>query len=293
MSRGARTSARLRRESHHIKRAVRRNYRGEIVMRRIFGTTYHAAIGILLVVLGSAPAAAAEFTDAQKAEIERIVGEYIAKNPEFIADYLRENPEILIEVSEILRARQIALEEEAKAFALSAYRDQIERHPMTPVSGNAKGDVTLVEFFDYNCGYCKRVFSYIPGLIKEDPNLRVVWKEFPILGPVSRYAATAAMAADRQGKYSEFHNAVMGGGRLVSQDQVLAIAERIGLDMERLRQDMADPAIEAYLDETIELAGALGINGTPGFVVGGQVIAGAVSKEAMLQAIDLARKNGG
>ncbi len=261
-------------------------------MRRFFGTGHKAITGVLLFLLSTAPAAAQAFSDAQKAEIERIVGEYIAENPEFIADYLRQNPEILIEVSNILRARQLALEEEAKALTLQAHRDQIERHPMTPVSGNVDGDVTLVEFFDYNCGYCKRVFAYMPDLSKEDPNLRVVWKEFPILGPVSRYAAKAAMAADRQGKYMEFHTALMGGGRLVSEAQVLKTAEKVGLDTAQLQRDMEDPAIEAYLDETIELAGALGINGTPGFVIGDQVIAGAISKEAMEQAIDLARKNG-
>lgn len=261
-------------------------------MRRIFGTSYSAVIGVLVVLLSAAPAAADGFTDAQKAEIEKIVGEYIAKNPDFIADYLRQNPDILIEVSNILRARQIAQDEEAKAFALSSYREQIERHPMTPASGNANGDVTVVEFFDYNCGYCKRVFSYVPDLVKEDPNLRMVWKEFPILGPVSRFAAKVAMAADRQGKYSEFHNAAMGGGRLVSEAQVLKIAENVGVDSKQLMKDLEDPAIEAYLDETIQLAGSLGINGTPGFIVGDQVIAGAISKEAMRQAIDLARKNG-
>lgn len=261
-------------------------------MRRIFSTSYRAGIGILVFLLGAVPAVADGFTDAQKAEIEKIVGEYIANNPQFIADYLRQNPEILIEISNILRSRQIAQEEESKALALSTYREQIERHPMTPVSGNADGDVTLVEFFDYNCGYCKRVFTYVPDLAKQDPKLRVVWKEFPILGPVSRYAAKAAMAADRQGKYIELHSALMGGARLVSEEQVLKIAEKVGLDTRQLQQDMQDPAIDAYLDETIQLAGALGINGTPGFVVGNQVIAGAISKEAMLQAIDLARKNG-
>jgi len=163
---------------------------------------------------------------------------------------------------------------------------------MTPVSGNAEGDVTLVEFFDYNCGYCRRVFTYVPDLTKQDPNLRMVWKEFPILGPVSRYAAKAAMAADRQGKYLELHRALMSGARLVSEDQVLKTAEKVGLDITQLRKDMEDPAIEAYIEETIRLASALGINGTPGFVVGDQVIAGAISKEAMKQAIDLARKNG-
>ena len=225
-------------------------------------------------------------------EIEKIVGDFIAKNPEFIADYLRQNPEILIEVSDILRAKQAAQEQEAKSYALTAHREQIERHPMTPVSGNADGDVTLVEFFDYNCGYCKRVFAYMKDIEKDDPNLRIVWKEFPILGPISRYAALAAMAADRQGKYVEFHQALMSGGRLVSEDQVLKIAEKTGLDVERLKQDIQDPAIAAYIDETIQLASALGITGTPGFVVGDEVIAGAISEADMKQVIQFTRQNG-
>ena len=162
---------------------------------------------------------------------------------------------------------------------------------MTPVTGNIDGDVTLVEFFDYNCGYCKRVFAYMNDIEKDDPNLRIVWKEFPILGPISRYAAQAAMAADRQGKYMEFHRALMSGARLVSEEQVLKIADETGLDVERLQQDMQDPAITAYIDETIELAATLGINGTPGFILGDEVIAGAISEADMKRLIELARQN--
>lgn len=262
-------------------------------MRRIFDGGFKTAIfGVLIVLLGFGPAAAAEFTDAQKAEIEKIVGEYIEKNPEFIADYLRRNPEILIELSDILRARQIAQEQEAKSYTLKAHRDKIERHPMTPVTGNPEGDVTLVEFFDYNCPYCKKAFKDVAALEGEDPDLRIVWKEFPILGPVSRYAARVAMAADRQGKYMAFHTAAMTGARLASEEQVLKIAEEAGLNIEQLRKDMQDPAIEAYLDETIQLANALGINGTPAFVVGNEVISGAISKADMKNVIQFTRKNG-
>ncbi|MDH3230953.1 MAG: DsbA family protein [Alphaproteobacteria bacterium] len=261
-------------------------------MRRIFGTGHAAVIGVLVFLLGAAPVSAEAFTDAQKGEIEKIVGEFIAKNPEFIADYLRQNPEILLEVSDILRAKQAAQQDEAKAYALNAHREKIERHPMTPVTGNAEGDVTLVEFFDYNCGYCKRVFAYMNNIEKDDPNLRIVWKEFPILGPVSRFAAQAAMAADRQGKYIEFHRALMSGARLVSEEQVLKVAGKTGLDVERLKTDMQDPVISAYIDETLQLANALGITGTPGFVVGDEVIAGAISEGEMKRVIQFTRQNG-
>ena len=261
-------------------------------MRRIFGTSHKAVIGILVFLFGAVPVSAGTFSDAQKAEIEKIVGEFIAENPEFIADYLRQNPEILLEVSDILRAKQAALQQEVGALALNAHREQIERHPMTPVTGNADGDVTLVEFFDYNCGYCKRVFAYMKDIERDDPNLRIVWKEFPILGPVSRFAAQAAMAADRQGKYIEFHRAMMSGGRLVSEDQVLKIAAKTGLDVERLKRDMQDPAISAYIDETLQLANTLGITGTPGFVVGDEIIAGAISEDEMKRVIEFTRQNG-
>ncbi len=260
-------------------------------MRRTIGTGCFAIFGFVVLLFGAVPASAETFSDTQKAEIEKIVGEFIAANPEFIADYLRENPEILIEISNILRAKQAVQEEEAKSYALKSRREQIERHPMTPVTGNIDGDVTLVEFFDYNCGYCKRVFAYMNDIEKDDPNLRIVWKEFPILGPISRYAAQAAMAADRQGKYMEFHRALMSGARLVSEEQVLKIADETGLDVERLQQDMQDPAITAYIDETIELAATLGINGTPGFILGDEVIAGAISEADMKRLIELARQN--
>jgi len=255
------------------------------------------AYGIALFILaaatiGAAPATAEEFSDAQKSEIEKIVGEYIAAHPELIADYLRKNPEILIEVSTILKEKQAQQEREAAAYAVEANRPKIERHPMSPTSGNAQGDVTLVEFFDYNCVYCKKVFAYMMQLADEDPKLRIVWKDLPILGPVSHYAAKAAMAAHRQGKYMAFHMAAMGGGRLTSEAQVLQIAAEVGLDIDRLKKDIEDPAIEAYLQETIDLAGLLGINGTPGFVVGKQIIAGALEKDNMKRLIEHVRVNG-
>ena len=250
------------------------------------------ALGIVIFLAGAAPAAAGEFSDAQKAEVEKIVGDYIRNNPDVIADYLRNNPEILIEVSKILKAKQQAQADEARTYALKANREQIERHPMTPATGNPEADVTVVEFFDYNCPYCKKVFEYMTELEKEDPNLRVVWKEFPILGPVSRYASRVAMAAHRQGMYMAFHTAAMNGPRLVSKEQVLKIAARAGLDMAQLENDLQDPAIEAYLDETNQLADALGINGTPGFVIGDEIVSGAIGKDDMQSAIEFTRRQG-
>ena len=156
---------------------------------------------------------------------------------------------------------------------------------MSPVSGNPKGDVTLVEFFDYQCGYCKRSLKPVKDLLETDRQLRVVWKEFPILGPVSRFAARAAMASEKQGRYLEFHVAVMGSRGKLTEDRVMALAGSVGLDIQRLRRDMEDPAIENYLDETIRLARVLGIRGTPAFVIGDTLVPGVVGDARLKELI--------
>ncbi|MCY4479496.1 MAG: DsbA family protein, partial [Rhodospirillales bacterium] len=160
--------------------------------------------------------------------------------------------------------------------ALVENRTALTEHPLSPVSGNPDGEVTLVEFFDYQCGYCKRSLGPVMELLESEGGLRIVWKEFPILGPVSRFAARAAMAAHRQGLYLEYHVAMMGAAGKLSEERAMEIAGRVGLDVERLRRDMADPAIEAYLDETHRLATDLGIDGTPAFVIGDKLVPGAV-----------------
>lgn len=252
-----------------------------------------AAMGLALMLAAAPAAAAQEFSDAQKAEIESIIGDYLKKNPEFIREYLVENPGILLEVSDKLRAMQIQEEREAATLAMSAHKEKLERHPMTPVSGNPDGDVTLIEFFDYNCTFCKRVFSTMKEIEEADPNLRIVWKEYPILSgraPSSLTAARVAMAADRQGKYIETHDALMGlPGSLSSDAQVLKIAEGVGLDMDKLVKDMDSPEITAYISETLKLGEALQFQGTPTFVINGAVIGGAVPKQYILAAIAAAR----
>jgi len=251
------------------------------------------AMGIMLMLAGAPAASAQEFDESQKAEIENIIGEYLKGNSEFIREYLLENPEILIEVSDKLRAMQVQRERESAALAMTTHRENLEHHPMSPVSGNPEGDVTLVEFFDYNCSFCKRSFSYMREIEKADPNLRIVWKEYPILtgrSPTSLTAAKVAMAADRQGKYIETHQALMGvRGSLMSDRQVLKIAEDVGLDMDRLKKDMESPEVRNYLTETLQMGEALQFQGTPTFTVNGAVIGGAVPKEVILAVIAAAR----
>ena len=211
---------------------------------------------------------------------------------EIIREYLLERPEVLEEAMIALRARR---QEEKRARTQAAIADNraaLLSHEMSPVSGNPDGDVTLVEFFDYACGYCKRSLSVMINLLRDDPQLRIVWKEFPVLGPVSRTAARASMAAARQGRYLAFHEAVMGSRDGLSEDALLAMAGRVGLDVGRLQQDMADPAIEAYLEETHQLARELGIDGTPAFLVGDTLVPGAVGEARLKQLIAEARSGG-
>ena len=251
-----------------------------------------AAVGMLLMLAGL-PASAQEFDAAQKAEIEKIIGEYLAENPGFIRDYLLENPEILLEVSDKLRSQQIQQERESAALAMAAHKEKLERHPMTPVTGNPEGDVTLIEFFDYNCPYCQRVFSTMREIEAADPNLRVVWKEYPILAgrsPTSLTAAKVATAADLQGKYIETHQALMTvRGSLASDAQILKLAEGVGLDMDKLKKDMESAGVREYISETVSLGEALQFQGTPTFVVNGAVIGGAVPKEIIVAVIAAAR----
>ena len=160
---------------------------------------------------------------------------------------------------------------------------------MSPVSGNPQGDVTLVEFFDYQCGHCKRSLQSVMDLLESDGQLRIVWKEFPILGSVSRFAARAGMAAARQGRYLEYHVAVMGSRGRLTEDGIMAMAADAGLDVRRLRRDMRDPAIKDYLDETIRLARTLGIGGTPAYVIGDALVPGAVGGDRLKEFIAKAR----
>lgn len=250
-----------------------------------------AALGMAIFIAVS-PVSAAEFNESQKAEIEGIIGDYLKANPDFIREYLLDNPEILLEVSDKLRTMQVQQERESAALALATNKEKLERHPMTPVSGNPDGDVTLIEFFDYNCSFCKRVFSSVQEIESNDPNLRVVWKDYPILASraaTSLTAAKVAMAANRQGKYMEVHNALMGSRSLGSDEQIFQLIEGFGLDMDKLKEDMNSAEIKAYLAETLQLGDALKFQGTPTFVVNGAVIGGAVPKEFIIAVIAAAR----
>ena len=207
---------------------------------------------------------------------------------QIVRDYLLRNPEIIEEAIGLLRAKQQAEEGARAKAAIRENREALSAHPMSPVSGNTEGDVTVVEFFDYQCGFCKRALPTMEDLLETDTNVRVVWKEFPILGPVSVFAARASMAAARQGKFLPFHLALMREAKLTEQE-VLEIAGRTGLDMERLGQDMQDPAIGAYIDETRALARKLGIGGTPAFLIGETLVPGVIDSARMKELVAAVR----
>jgi protein-disulfide isomerase len=176
------------------------------------------------------------------------------------------------------------------AAVIVARRDEIYNDPDSPLGGNPAGDVTIVEFFDYNCPYCRQVASVLVELQRSDPNLRFVYKEFPILGPDSDLAARAALAARRQGKYLEFHNAMMMSRFVANHASVMQVAEIAGLDVERLKADMEDPGLEGILARNLALARALRIDATPSFVIADQVYAGVAKLAGFQQAIAAERE---
>ena len=206
-----------------------------------------------------------------------------------VRDYLVANPEVIVEAMRNLDQRQRDAEQTDVQAALATHRDELLNSPASPVGGNPQGDVTLVEFFDYNCPYCRQVLPAMIAAEAGDPQLRIVYKEFPILGPNSVFAARAALAASEQKLYPEFHKAMMQVSGAADETQVLAVAKEIGLDVEQLRIDMADPAIEAEVARNLALAQALRINGTPGFIIGEEILRGATDLQTMQALIARAR----
>ena len=189
---------------------------------------------------------------------------------------IRENPQIVMEAVAILEAQEDARKADQSVALLSSRRDVLERDPNAPVLGNVDGDVTIVEFFDYNCPYCKRVKPEIQALMAADPDIRLVYREWPILGEGSVFAARAALAARNQGKYEEFHWAMMGLQGRAEEASILNAAVEIGLDADKLRADMDAPEINEHIQTSMELAAALGFNGTPSFVIGEALVPGFI-----------------
>ena len=235
------------------------------------------------LVLATGIAASAEdkraLSPQQSQEVERIVREYILKHPE-----------VILESMKTLEAREQAQQAEQAKSAIEKYRDKLLNNTASPVLGNPKGDVTVVEFFDYQCPYCRKVVEPTFNAVAKDGKIRFVMKELPILGPESTYAAKAALAAHKQGKYREFHLALMEQKARLSEAVVIGAAEKLGLDTKRLKRDMESADIDEELKQNLELARALQINGTPAFIVGNQLAPGAIDADRLAAMIKDARK---
>ena len=197
------------------------------------------------------------------------------KITEIVHAYLTKNPEILVEMTNELDKRQAQQQAAHQQKVISENADALFRSPHAYAAGNPEGDVTVVEFFDYNCGFCKRALPEVVKLIENDGKVRVVLKELPIFGEESEGAAKVALAAGKQGKYFEMHQKLFNEPGKADKEKGLKAAAELGLDIPRLEKDMEDPSVKQSLDEAKELAQKLGLQGTPLYLVGDQVIPGA------------------
>jgi protein-disulfide isomerase len=213
--------------------------------------------------IGNTQQSVNNFNIEQKNEIKKM-----------IRNYILEYPEIIPEAVEVLRSRQ-------NISRIKDSQNLLYNDGYSFVAGNKNGDVTLVEFYDYNCGYCKQVPDVLARLIEEDKNLKVIFKELPILAETSQFASVAAMASMKQGKFSKFHSAMMKNKRALTEDLILKIATDSGIDEAQLLIDMEDPKIEENIMKTKYLVQNIGISGTPGFVIGNQIIPGFIPYEKL------------
>jgi protein-disulfide isomerase len=230
----------------------------------------------------AAPASAQSFSPDQRGEIEKIVREYLLSNPQLLQDVMAE-----------LEKRQAQAEVEKHRSAIKEHAEIIFDSPRQVTIGNPKGDVTFVELFDYNCGYCKRALTDMLDLMKADPKIKVVLKEFPVLGEGSTQAAQVAVAVrmqDKTGKkYLEFHQKLLTGRGSADKARAMAVAKEVGLDMARLEKDMASDEVKNTLAESFKIAEAMGLNGTPSYVIGNEAVIGAVGLPTLKEKVNMAR----
>src|SRR6201996_4230855 len=235
------------------------------------------ALGVCAAPLA---ASAQSFTDTQRSDIETIVKNYLIAHPEVLEEAMNE-----------LSKRQAAAETEKHQATIAKNADTIFNSPRGVMLGNKNGDVTFVEFFDYNCGYCKRAMADMLDLMKSDPKLKVVLKEFPVLSEGSVDAAKVAVAARMQdpSKYLDFHTKLLGGRGPADKARALAAAKDAGYDTARLEKDLNSPEVKSTIEENFKLAEDMGLNGTPSYVIGKQIVVGAVGLDGLKEKIGIAR----
>jgi protein-disulfide isomerase len=258
-----------------------------IEMGRWFWPRLCRHLGALLLFAWLAGAASAQqspvqtpLTPEQTQAIQKVVHDYILANPAVVFEALK------------LQQQELAKQKQATGSdMIVAKQQELFGDPASPTGGNPHGDVTIVEFFDYRCPYCKAVQPSLEALLKEDAKLRIVYKEFPILGPASVVATQYALAAQKQGMYDVFHDAMMATKGPIDDVLVQAVARQAGLDLDRAKADIAGPEFAAVIRRNYELAQALQIGGTPGFVIGTQIADGAADISALRQMVATARQS--
>ena len=242
-----------------------------------------AAASIALALLGAPVVVFAQgFSDTQRSDIEAIIKNYLVSHPEVLEEAMAE-----------LTKRQTAAEAQKHEESITKNASLIFNSPRGVTIGNKDGDVTFVEFFDYNCGYCKRAMTDMLDLMKNDPKLKVVLKEFPVLSDGSVDAAKVAVAVRMQDptgqKYLDFHQKLLGGRGPADKARAMAAAKEAGLDTAKIEKDLASPEVKATIEENFKLAEDMGLNGTPSYVIGKQIVVGAVGLEGLKEKIGIAR----
>ena len=243
----------------------------------------------LAVGLAPGPAVGQPYTEQQ---IKRLALDALRESPGLVLEIIRDNPEVVTQAVSILQERERAQQAQAAQAALATHRAALFNPSNGPMLGNPDGDLTIVEFFDYNCGYCRRSSRVLHDLLEADDQIRVVLREWPILGEGSRFAARASLAAQQQGRYQAFHWTLMNLPGQATEANVVSTARTLGLDVEKLRRDMAAPEVDAHLERSDELARALQFTGTPAFVVGNTLVPGFTSLERLQELVRQARSGG-
>jgi protein-disulfide isomerase len=227
------------------------------------------------------PAGHASFTPQQRAEIVEIVRQALVADPSILRDAVA-----------ALQADDGARQAAASSQAIAAHHDEVFNNAADPVAGNPKGDVTLVEFYDTRCPYCRGLVPTMDELLKTDHGVRLIYKDIPILGPTSELEARALLAAQRQGGYLALQDVLMHATALSTPESLKAAADRLGMDGAKLLRDMNDPAIQARIDANVSLARTLGVEGTPALVIGQTMIPGAIGLDDLRKAVAAVRAEG-
>jgi protein-disulfide isomerase len=241
------------------------------------------------LVLAGVLAAAATTSPGRLGASGAMTGDKAALGKE-IRDYLLANPEVLLEAMQELERKQDSQRDAVAQKGVHENQAELYRDPDSPVGGNPNGDVVIVEFNDYQCPYCKRAYQAVKSVTASDGKIKIIYKDLPILGDASKIAALAALASVNQGKHQALHNALMEFTGKLDRDKILELAGTVGIDRARLEKDMEDPKLKQTIDRNMMLASALGIRGTPAFVIGKQFVPGAVDAATLRQLVAEARK---